>query len=695
MISESLLNLVKISDPTPNEVVEILDRVSRYWLNGDRSVQDDIEAVIRLLERADELDNIVPGVKRVLEALSREAGLYPYLGNQLTLKDQLAKEVHSVPGIDGLVFHTEQMRVFSRLLQGRNVVLSAPTSFGKTLLVDALIASKKPKYVIIAVPTISLLEERRRALTKRFPQYQIVTQSFQKIEHSRVIVVGTQERILEREDEFVPDLFVIDEFYKLDLSGNDSRARSLNLLLAKYIDISKQVYLLGPSIESNPVNPTTRSNFEFIRTSYSPVAADVISIDPPGTEPAKLCSLLSSLSGTASLVYCRSPKSARDVTHELIDRKVSSGSDRLRSLATWIRDNYHSDWYLADALSHGIGIHHGRVPRAISQLMVQLFNARELDILLCTSSLIEGVNTVAENVIIYDKFISTRKLDRFTFDNIKGRAGRMFHHFVGKVFLFNEAPAPLYETLEIPLLQEPGLISDADLVQLPDHRLSDVNKKRKAQIFDRVAIPADLLERYAKFGIQEVEGLFSDLDDLLRGGDTSLIWTGPGRYKEVLSSMEVVWGRVPFEKHSLKSARQFAWFANKLQRSSSIKMFLETICGSEVDEDIERGLNFLKGAEYSFVDPLSMVQDMVNELSADRYRADYSQFIGTLSSWGLPGYARALEEIGVPAPLSQKLQHRVNLFDFDEAVAGIRGLANNGRGLTPVENVILNLTVSS
>ena len=697
MIAQSLLDAINKAEPSPDEVLVLLDRASRYWLNGERTVSEDAEIAIRLLDKKDVFEAILPGSEEVIESLAREAGLFPYLGGHLSLSQEIAREAHRVPSfMPASYFHTEQRDVFSRLLDGQNVVLSAPTSFGKTLLVDALIAAKQPRLTIIVVPTIALLEERRRTLTQRFPSHSIVTQSFQEIGPETTILVGTQERILERGDLPDPDLFAIDEFYKLDLTKDNVRARSLHLLLAKYIDVAKQVYLLGPSIETNPVDEEGRSNFAFVKTHYSPVAADIIQVEPPGTDPEKLADILETERDVSSLVYCRSPKSARTVAKELIGREVTRKTKLLTRLATWLRENYHERWYLADALEHGIGIHHGRVPRAISHLMVQLFNMGHIKVLLCTSSLIEGVNTAAENVLIYDKHISTNKLDRFTFDNIKGRAGRMFRHFVGKIYLFNPAPEPIYETLDIPLLRGSDKLSDREILQLPEAKLSPLNHRRRRQLLIQLSVPEGILAEFARFGIEDIERLYLELAELLDANDRSLCWSGIGRYPQALKSMEVVWGRVPFEKHGVRSARQFAFLATKLAASKTLKAFLKEVAsGDDVDESLDVAFNFLKGAEYSFVDPLRLLEKLIQSALNDDDACDYSKFLADLTSWGLPGHLKALEELGVPTPIIQRLNDHIDHDDIAKAISQIRSFMRNQQHLTGPDCELLGFTLAN
>jgi len=50
--------------------------------------------------------------------------------------------------------------------------------------------------------------------------------------------------------------------------------------------------------------------------------------------------------------------------------------------------------------------------------------------------MIEDINTVAENVVIFDRRRGNNKtIDDFTFRNIAGGAGRMNRYFIGKVFI--------------------------------------------------------------------------------------------------------------------------------------------------------------------------------------------------------------------------------------------------------------------
>ena len=140
--------------------------------------------------------------------------------------DQIAYEAHRPTAWsfqDDLVFHSEQAMVYERLLAGENVVLSAPTSFGKSLVIDAILAAKNFCNVAIIVPTLALMDESRRRLSHLGDRYKIITHGTQRAA-ARNLWVMTQERFLEMGVPSNLDFFVVDEFYKLDPAHSDERS---------------------------------------------------------------------------------------------------------------------------------------------------------------------------------------------------------------------------------------------------------------------------------------------------------------------------------------------------------------------------------------------------------------------------------------------------------------------------------------
>jgi hypothetical protein len=208
--------------------------------------------------------------------------------------------------------------------------------------------------------------------------------------------------------------------------------------------------LLGPNIDDPARNVRERLQFQFIRTDY-----EIVTLDTEFHSAAKrdlqevVTDRCRTLSGP-TLLYVSSPKRVREIARWLLDASLRHGGKDLDDAAKWISDSYHPQWLAARAFRNGIGIHHGKMPRALAHHMVRLFNEGRLPWLIVTSTLIEGVNTVAKNVVIVDKKIGKRNFDFFTYSNISGRSGRMFRHFVGKVIVYCEPPEKQARTVDVP-----------------------------------------------------------------------------------------------------------------------------------------------------------------------------------------------------------------------------------------------------
>ncbi|MEJ2795804.1 DEAD/DEAH box helicase, partial [Iodobacter sp. LRB] len=401
----------------------------------------------------------------LLKNMVRKSGLFPYLKKEFTdlsLDDIRVLDLYQTPFSDSFVFHSMQFRIFDLLKSGQNVVLSAPTSMGKSAIVDSLVGLGTMKRLVLVVPTVALADETRRRLQERFgDRYQIIHHSSQKCHSDWVVYVLTQERVNERDDIVNIDLFVIDEFYKLafrelkngTVDYHDERVIELNIALSKLLKVSKQFYLTGPFV--NSIRGLERLGYPhtFVSTDFNTVALDVQTFGIKANDyEAKLNALADIVRACAgaTIIYCKSPTVAGLVARELI--RLGHGSPAMNPHIDWVSEEFDADWDYTVALKNGIGLHFGALPRALQQYTADQFNAGKLRFLLCTSTIIEGVNTVAKNVVIYDNRDGIHSIDKFTHGNIKGRAGRMGIHFVGKIFCLEEIPEDnLNLEVEIPL----------------------------------------------------------------------------------------------------------------------------------------------------------------------------------------------------------------------------------------------------
>ena len=126
--------------------------------NNENEARDEL---IRLLDY-----HIKNGIEYtpLVNHLIRELGLFPYMDETTaTLQDQFVCNLFKVDvGMDEeKTLHIDQYRLLRGLVDGDNIAVSAPTSFGKSFVIDAFIKIRQPKNVMIVVPTIALMDETR------------------------------------------------------------------------------------------------------------------------------------------------------------------------------------------------------------------------------------------------------------------------------------------------------------------------------------------------------------------------------------------------------------------------------------------------------------------------------------------------------------------------------------------------------
>jgi len=230
----------------------------------DPGVLNVVPRLANLLEAHPELASY----REVFSSLARSVGLWNYIDKETAdYRDAMVADAVTSDELDGITFHREQIAALNTLLSGKNLVLSAPTSFGKSLLIDALLATGRYRRVAIVLPTIALLDEFRRRIERRFrDRFTLVMYHSQESSgKDNVIFLGTQERLINRSDLGRIDLAVVDEFYKLDPTRQDDRSATLNAAVYQLLRRSNQFFFLGPNIETVRISADNRWKFGRVR----------------------------------------------------------------------------------------------------------------------------------------------------------------------------------------------------------------------------------------------------------------------------------------------------------------------------------------------------------------------------------------------------------------------------------------------
>ncbi|MBW8358111.1 MAG: hypothetical protein K0M54_30170 [Pseudomonas sp.] len=701
----NILNELRSISPgqviTASQIFEAISMAGALLNDSDREEAVSLEIAVRLLEVRQ--SQVLPeGCDQAIEYLAEECGLYQYIDiDNFNFLSRSVIEAHSVLIGKKCYLHSKQMQALLWLLSGDNLVLSAPTSFGKSLLVDAYLSLAKPHTVLMILPTIALIDETRRRLISSFGDaYKVITSAKALYEKAMpTIFVLTQERFLSRDDVESIDLLFVDEFYKLDPDRHDSRFESLNLALYKALKVSKQSFLAGPNVKNIEVGPSWSNSFRFMQTDYKTVTVNVVDRSKVEDRLNSFLSDLASTNGAASLIFTASPNSANFLLAQIVERGFHYKTHIGSLLGEWISNNYHPGWSVSEGTKRGVAVHHGRLPRALGQFFVHLFDQGEIKVLICTSTLIEGVNTSAANVFVYDKKINRTDFDFFSFANIRGRVGRMMKHFIGNAFLYHEPPAEIETNVVVPVLFDPGASTDYIVMNVDRDALSYEGRIRQEELPEKSGIDQDTLREHGGIGVTTLVELDRFIRQRFKENPELFLWKGvPDKYqRRLLAELAVFIAKKRNERYGRISFKQVSWAWSQLNYYRALPDFLRwftTIFGKEDEqENIDRAFSFLQACEFNFPKSIMAIQSLVRKVAG--VDVDYSLYVASLENWFRPSWMKQLDEIGIPMPLSERLSVYLGQPEsMDQALLNLRRLnLDRIRGLGVVDRYLIGLAV--
>jgi hypothetical protein len=555
---------------------------------------------------------------------------------------------------------------------------------------------------VIVVPTIALIDETRVRLSRRFRDtFRIVTHTGQSLGERNVIVM-TQERALELDQESLPrvDLLIVDEFYKLDSQMDPERSALLNQAFHRLRRRAGQFYLLGPNVRG--LSPHLPSGFRprVISTDFRTVAFDAQRIDVPAAErPDRLARICREHDGP-TLIYCRAPAGCRRVATILQEHGLGAERAELRPAAEWLAEHVHPEWSVPRLLAQGIGIHHAQMPRWLGQYIVRSFNAGRLDYLACTSTLIEGVNTAAKNVVIYENKVGGKDLDLFTFENISGRAGRMWRHFVGRVFHFHPRPSGELQEVDIPILSQPEDADEALLLELADDELTERSRERLRAVREQQLLPPEVLRAHPGVPIMRQLALAGQLAEDPEFYQGDLDWSGFPDRRQLRAACELIWEHlvaVKGQRNGIATGAQLAARIDRLRADPDPRgMVADELArdfAKNADEAVESVMQFLRSwADFEFPKLLRCLSD-IQRVVLGRVGVtfgDFTSFANQVENQFASPYLAMLDEYGIPLQLARRLGDVFgHARSLDELLTLVREVDLEPLGLSPFERELL------
>ena len=444
--------------------------------------------LVALLREADELVGLPPRasarVTAVATAVLIELGNFPGLRTLTNLTEttyvlpisrgvlRAAKEVTQATKHGSQTLTDAQFQIVERMRGEDFFSFSGPTSLGKSfILKDAIYdivrrSDLDQHCVVVLVPTKALIGQTAadlRELLRDVPEVNVATfpslPLFLRKTYPRTIFVLTPERLLRYLSNPVRDIdyLIVDEAQKV-IAKRDARASIYYHSIVETIRrFATKLVFASPSIE-NPqlflelfgkasngalaVSERTVAQQRYFvdlidRKQYYLSGAGGGETQLQAAPTAKTAiDLVTSLSGTRkSIIYINSSAKSAEFALELANVLPKVNDPRIDAVIKFVKEHIHKDYFLADTLARGVAFHHGKMPQEVREKVEECFSDPDspLRYVVCTSTLLEGVNLPAKNIFVLNDTHGPAGFKKIDFENLAGRAGRLTYDFSGNV----------------------------------------------------------------------------------------------------------------------------------------------------------------------------------------------------------------------------------------------------------------------
>ncbi|RWS26877.1 hypothetical protein B4U80_10485 [Leptotrombidium deliense] len=398
----------------------------------------------------------------------------------------------------------------SKILEGKSLVLSAPTSAGKTMISDVLLlknATRTKKKTLIILPYVSVTREKMLTLKSMFRESGIRVGGFMGgtqppggLQAVNVAVCTIEKanslinKLIEEKRLATVSTVIVDE---LHLLGDESRGFILELILAKLSFMSKKknlgIQFLGMSATLPGVEQFAKwLKAEFYKTDFRPVTlterlkignelftstlSNKTFFEPKYSIPSDVDDIVhltfdTIINNHGILIFCSSRKACELLAKNIANniklfgqkdckylslkeglRKVLNRSHIKQILKHLERLPFNLDQSLCEVLMFGVAYHHAGLTIEERDIIEDGFRKGTIKVLVATSTLCSGVNLPARRVVIHSPLHfrghCKQMMDISTYKQMIGRAGRKGIDTEGESFLVcNEAETEVGKTL--------------------------------------------------------------------------------------------------------------------------------------------------------------------------------------------------------------------------------------------------------
>jgi hypothetical protein len=396
-----------------------------------------------------------------------------------------------------------QKRVWDKLSGLKLVGVSAPTSAGKSfiILLKAIdLILQKEGNIIYIVPTLSLVAQVAADFNEHLKRFQIknfriaTTYSSDDLKSYKIYIL-TQEKAISA---FSPSecpykdvrILIVDEIQNIEKVANEDDQRSKilydTLMEFRHTCNPDLTIISGPRVEGLKqlgIDIFAEQEADEEKANDSPVASITYAISKSGgnyffnqyTDIIKhhnkipvtnnemiqgyggsqyrdnfisyLSTFINNLGiDSRNIIFSPTPAQAKNTAKKLAElRQPTAINQKIQSLVDFIKTTVHSKYDMCETIPKGFAYHHGKTPTHVRVAVEKAIRDKLIPNIVCTTTLMQGVNLPAQNVILRNPDLAIRrrngvkpKLTDYEIANLRGRAGRLLKDFIGRTFVLEE-----------------------------------------------------------------------------------------------------------------------------------------------------------------------------------------------------------------------------------------------------------------
>lgn len=339
----------------------------------------------------------------------------------------------------------EQYKSERDILQDKNnyISYSAPTSYGKSSIINELIVNENYNKIGIIVPTRSLINQTYRKIKREIEGYKIIVHDEMYEGEERFIGILTQERalrLLEKEDFYFEKLY-IDEAH--NLFNDDNRSILLTRLIRKNkIKYNNQkVIYFSPVINNSNSLEIKNNNVDIKQYKVKFNVKEPQIFELTLNKQEKIYNRFVNefyLTDNGKPIYQYVMDNSNDKNFIFINRPVKiekfskeffsnisipeTENNDIKEIIEMLKKHVHEEFYMIDLLKKGIVYIHGKMPEQIKDYIEYKFNkCKELKYIIANHVILEGMNLPIDRLFI----LSVRSLSKEQLINLIGRVNRL------------------------------------------------------------------------------------------------------------------------------------------------------------------------------------------------------------------------------------------------------------------------------